>query len=208
MTDPDHLVIALDDEPTVLTSLQRLLSGHGHPLRTHLTADDFFAAGLPAVPACLLLDHQLGNDVTGLDVHAEMKRRHWDIPTIFLTAHWDVPLVVSAMRKGADGFLTKPYDPDELLKEISRALDHARSLAKEGGKLSALQTRAATLTPRERQVVDLVAQGLLNKEIADHLKLALITVKVHRGRAMRKLGAGNAAELGRIAAKAGIFKPQ
>ena len=112
------------------------------------------------------------------------------------------------MREGADGFLTKPYDPDELLKEISRALDHARSLAKDGGKRSALQTRAATLTPRERQVVDLVAQGLLNKEIADHLNLALITIKVHRGRAMRKLGAGNAAELGRIAAKAGIFKPQ
>lgn len=205
MNELDHLVIALDDDPAVLRSLEHLLSSHGHPLRTHLDAEDFFAAGPPKVPACLLLDHQLGNGVTGVDVHAEMKKRDWDLPTIFLTAHWDVQLVVRAMREGADGFLAKPYEPADLLKEITRALAHARSLSKQGEKSAELLARAATLTPREREVVTLVVEGMLNKEIADRMDRALVTIKLHRSRAMHKLGAGNAAELAQLAIKAGII---
>jgi FixJ family two-component response regulator len=204
MKKPSHLVIALDDDPAVLTSLENLLAAHGHPVRTHTNPGDLIRAGRPEVPACLLLDHQLADGMTGADVHADLQRRGWDIPTIFLTAHWSVQSVVNAMRAGADGFLTKPYDPGELLEEIASALDHARTLMQTNSKISDLRTRAATLTPRERSIVLLVTQGLRNREIASQLGLALVTIKVHRGRAMRKLGAGNPAQLAHLAAMAGL----
>jgi FixJ family two-component response regulator len=108
------------------------------------------------------------------------------------------------MRAGADGFLTKPYDPGELLKEIASALDNARTLMRTNSKIADLRARAATLTPRERSIVLFVTEGLLNKEIASRLGLALVTVKVYRGRAMRKLGAGNPAQLAHLAAMAGL----
>ena len=208
MNDGKYLVLALDDEPAVLTSLGRLLTVRGHPVRLHADPEDLFRAGPPAVPACLLLDQQLGEGSTGVEVHAEMKRLGWDVPTIFLTAHWNVQLVVDAMRHGADGFLTKPYDPEELLREIAKALDRSRSLIRAGVKLADLRLRAESLTPRERSIVTLVIGGLLNKEIADRLKLAVVTIKVHRGRAMCKLGAGNPAELVKLATMAGIVEDE
>ena len=207
MTSPDHLVIALDDDPSILSSLQLLLADHGHPLRTHGSSEDFFCAAPPEVPACLLLEQQLGGGVRGTDVFTEMHRRGWNLPTIFLTAHGNIPLVVEAMRAGADGFLSKPYDPGQLLGEIDRALDRSRSLADEHRKLHDLQERAATPTRREREILGMVVDGNLNKEIADLLGIALITVKIHRGRVMHKLGAGNPAELGRLAIQAGIVGP-
>jgi len=207
MSTADHLVIALDDNPSVLDSLDKLLSAHGHPVRKHANRDDFLRAGLPEVPACLLLDYQLEDGISGTDVYKEMNCRGWNLPTIFLTGHGSVPLVVQAMREGADGFLTKPYDPQELLEEVERALEHARTLAETRAKESQLLARAAKLTAREREIVVLVVEGCLNKEIADRLDLALVTVKVHRSRAMHKLGAGNPAELAQLAIQAGIVKP-
>ena len=206
MTSPDHLVIALDNDQSILTSLERLLSAHGHPLRTHDNPTDFFRAGMPGVPACLLLDQQLDDGATGTRVHTEMHRRGWNLPTIFLTAHGSIPMAVESIRAGADGFLSKPYKPDDLLREIDRALDHSRSLAAKHRKHKNLLARAATLTRREREVAGLVVKGHINKEIADLLGLALVTIKVHRGRAMHKLGAGNPAELGQLAIQAGIIK--
>ena len=206
MNRPDHLVIALDDDPAVLTSLKNLLTAHDHPVRLHSNPEDLIEAGMPDIPACLLLDHQLAGGVTGIDVHADLQKREWELPTIFLTAHWSVQSIVDAMRAGADGFLTKPYDPADLLKEISNALDSARVLLRTKSKIHELRARAASLTPRERSIVTLVTQGLLNKEIADQLDLALVTIKVYRGRAMRKLGAGNPAELAHLAAIAGLVE--
>ena len=209
MNDKKCLVIALDDERSILTSLERLLPEHGYPVRTHRDPDEFFRAGLPPdIPACLLLDQQLDNGVTGVEVHAEMQRRNWKLPTIFLTAHGNVPLVVRAMRAGADGFLTKPYEPEHLLLEINRAIAHSRSLLEEEEKLVSLCRKAASLTPREKEVVSLVVDGLINKEIADRLNLAQVTVKLHRGNAMRKFGAGNPAELCKLAIQSGLVKPQ
>jgi len=204
MSHADHLVIALDNERSILASLERLLAIHGHPVRTHENAEEFFSAGPPKVPACLLLDQQLDDGATGVEVHAEIQRRNWNLPTIFLTAYGNVPLVVETMRSGASGFLTKPYDPQQLLKEIDKALAHARSLHENDRKNADLLAKAATLTPREREVVVLVVAGLINKQIADRLDLAEVTVKLHRGRAMRKLGAGNPAELAQIAIRTGI----
>ena len=199
MEHGEHAVMVLDDDRSVLSSLDRLLSAHGYRVSIFGEAEDLFRSGPPAVPACLILDNQLNHGMTGLKVHSELQRRGWDIPTVFLTAHWNVQSVVNAMRAGADGFLTKPFDPEELIGAVAQALQRANE--RHDGKILAMSARArvATLTAREIEVVRLVVKGLINKEIADQLKLAVVTVKVHRGRAMRKLAAGSAAELARIA---------
>ena len=201
---PDHLVLILDDEPSVLESLTRLLTVHDYQVSPYTEPAELFLDGRPSVPSCLILDHHLGNGVTGVQVYEEMGKRGWDIPTVFLTAFWDIKLVVSAMRSGADGFLSKPFEPEELVVAVEQALQSAIDRHQDGMDADALRECAASLTPREREIVSLVVQGLLNKEIADKLELALVTIKVHRGRAMHKLGAGNPAELARIAALAGI----
>ena len=206
MTHADHMVLVLDDDQSILISLERLLQAHGYSVRVYSESEDFFRAGLPEVPACLLLDNQLGNGMTGVQVHAELYRRGWNLPTVFVTAHWNVQSVVNAMRAGADGFLTKPYNPAELLDAVALALHRAFIQQRDNLHTTTARTLAASLTTREREIVRLVVSGLLNKEIADQLNLALITVKVHRGRAMHKLGAGNPAELARIAALAGITR--
>lgn len=200
----DSVVMVLDDDTAILGGLNRLLTLHGYQVCLYSTADEFFTAGMPEIPACLILDNHLGDGMSGLEVHAEMQRIGWDVPTVFLTAHWNVQSVVNAMRAGADGFLTKPFDPAELLSEVAKALERARAMLQDGEFATAARAKAALLTEREREVVSLVVRGLLNKEIADQLDLALVTVKVHRGRAMQKLGAGNPAELARIASLAGL----
>ncbi len=205
MRDEDHVVLVLDDDRSMRQGLERLLTAHGYHVKLHTEPDELFVFGLPAVPACLLLDNQLGNGMTGLEVHAEMLRRGWFLPTVFLTAHWNVHSVVDAMRAGADGFLTKPFDPAELVREVSQALQRARDGHRESTMAADARARAASLTPREREIVRLVVAGHLNKEIADQMDLALVTVKVHRSRAMRKMGAGNPAELVHIAALAGMI---
>jgi len=195
----DHAVLVLDDDRFIRTGLERLLAAHGYKVRLHAEPDELFRDGMPQVPACLLLDNQLGEGITGVEVHEELLRRGWFIPTVFLTAHWNVQLVVNAIRAGADGFLTKPFDPTELVDAVALALKRSRSNRQAEFAAAEARARVASLTPRERDIVRLVVEGLLNKEIADQLDLALITVKVHRGRAMRKLVAGNPAEMVHIA---------
>lgn len=203
MKPPAPTVVVLDDDSSVLRSLERLLATRGYQVRAHAKPDEFFRAGLPEGPACLLLDQNLG-DTKGTAVHAEMKRLGWDLATVFLTADGEVQTVVAAMRGGAVNYLTKPYDPVELLEVVAKCLERVKEEQQGKRELAELRCRAAMLTGREREVVALVAGGLLNKEIADRLNLAVVTVKVHRGRAMRKLGAGNPAELARIAEVAGL----
>ena len=203
--DKNHVILVLDDDLSMRSGLERLLTAHGYHVRLYSEPEDFFASGPPSVPACLLLDNQLGDGMTGLEVHAELLRRGWDMPTVFLTAHWNVQSVVDAMRAGADGFLTKPFDPAELINEVAHALQRARTRHQGSSLVADARARAETLTPREREIVRLVVAGNLNKEIAHQLHLALVTVKVHRARAMRKMGAGNPAELAHIAALAGMI---
>jgi FixJ family two-component response regulator len=204
VTPENQTVLLLDDDSSIRSSLEKLLSANGYKVRSHSEPDGLFAAGPPQGTACLLLDHQLGNGVTGVQVHQRMLERGWDLPTIFLTAHWNVHSVVSAMRAGADGFLAKPFDPVELVKAVEGALQRACDRLRNSQRVAEARARMATLTPREREIVGLVTTGLLNKEIADQLDLALVTVKVHRSRAMQKLSAGNPAELARIATLAAM----
>ncbi|KAB2642538.1 MAG: response regulator transcription factor [Verrucomicrobia bacterium] len=200
----DHAVLVLDDDRFIRAGLERLLAAHGYKVRLHAEPDELFRNGMPQVPACLLLDNQLGDGMTGVEVHEELLRRGWFIPTVFLTAHWNVQFVVNAIRAGADGFLTKPFDPTELVDAVALALQRSRSNRQGEFAAAEARVRVASLTPRERDIVRLVVEGLLNKEIADQLDLALITVKVHRGRAMHKLAAGNPAEMVHIAGLGGI----
>jgi FixJ family two-component response regulator len=200
------IVLILDDDPALVASVEQLLIGQGLRVRAHTDAEDFFLAGLPPAPACLLLDNQLGTGLSGVQVHEEILRRGWFIPTVFLTGSWDLQMVVKVMRTGADGFLAKPFDPRDLLKEVTEALQRARAGFQNGFKAADARARAATLTQREHDIVALVAEGLRNKEIAAELNLAEITVKVHRARAMEKLNAGNPADLAHLAALAGITR--
>ena len=129
-----------------------------------------------------------------------MRERGWIMPTIYLTAHWNTQSIVGAMRDGADDFITKPFEPEALIKAVTIALQRdsiRRELEDENYEIS---KRVATLTKRERYIVSMVVGGLLNKEVAAQLGLALVTIKIHRAYAMRKLGAGNAVDLARIAA--------
>ena len=180
------------------------LPAHGYSVRLHSDPDDLINGGPPSVPACLVLENQFSNGMTGLRIHSELRSRGWEVPTVFLTANWNVRSVVTAMRAGADGFLTKPLDPGELLDAVSHAMHRSLTIRRNGSMADEARARAALLTPREREVVRMVVSGLLNKEIADQLGLALVTVKVHRGQAMQKLNVGNPVELARVAMLAGL----
>lgn len=206
MNSADHVVMVLDDDGSILRGLERLLTAHGYRVRLFSKSEDFFKAGVPQIPACLILDNQLNDGMTGLQVHKEMQRRGWDIPTLFLTAHWDAQSIVTAIRAGADDFLTKPFEPAELVRAVAQALQRSREIKQNGSLAADVRAKAESLSPRECEIVRLVVAGHINKEIADILNLALVTVKVHRGRAMKKMGAGNPAELARIAALAGLVR--
>ena len=204
VTARDHLVLVLDGDHTCLRGLKRLLGANGYCVSLHTEPEDFFRVGMPSVPSCLLLDSELGDKMSGVEVFAEIQRRNWNLPTVFVTANWSVQSVVEAMRSGADDFLVKPYNAADLLAAVERALQRSRSQQRHGLEAATARARATTLTHRECEIVRLVAAGSLNKEIADLLNIALITVKIHRSRAMQKLGAGNAAELVRLSALAGL----
>ncbi len=193
------VVLILDDDPSVCRSLARLLGVNGY--QTQIVADASELLSKPPVkkPACLILDLKLGK-IDGLDLLRQIADKGHDHPIIVLTAYGSVSTAVEAMRLGADDFLEKPYEPDTLLASVSRALERSRQEASARSELSKLRARAARLTPRERQVIELVTRGMLNKEIADQLGLAEITVKIHRGRAMRRIGAHNAVQLAQLAA--------
>ena len=194
----ESMVLVLDDDRLVRTDLERLLKTHGFGVRLHAEPQELLRHGLPTVPACLLLDNRLDKAMTGVDVHEELLRRDWSIPTVFVAADWNVPMVVNAMRAGADGFLTKPFNPAEVVDTVASALQRSSAKQQQGTSVVAARLKLASLTPREREIVRMVITGMLNKEIADALDLALITVKVHRSHAMKKLGVANPAGLARL----------
>lgn len=201
----EHTVVVLDDDPSILSGLDNLLTAYGYRVRLYLHKEAFFSGGMPPPPACLVLDNQLGNGMSGAQVHAEVQLRGWFLPTVFVTAHWNLQSVVHAMRTGADGFLTKPYDPAEMVTAVAQALRYSLNHQRASSLAAKARDRALALTAPECAIVRCVAAGLPNKEIAAQLGLSLDVVKARRGRAMRKMGAGNVAELARLAALAGII---
>jgi FixJ family two-component response regulator len=191
------IVYVVDDEKTVRRYVYRQVRAAGLRAETFPSVQAFLAHDVGAHPACLVLDVRLPGQ-SGLDLQATRGPRQRAIPIIFVTGRGNVPMSVRAMKEGAIDFLQKPVDAAELLACIDRALAKSREALAADSERGIFERRLATLTPRERQVLDLVVQGLLNKQIAGTLGAAEKTIKVHRGRVTRKMKAESVAQLVRI----------
>jgi FixJ family two-component response regulator len=192
------LIHVVDDDESLRTALMRLLTAAGFEVKGYKSTGDFLLQPPPDHPGCVLLDVRMPGP-SGLDLQAALQGKGIDLPVVFLTGHADVTSSVRAMKAGAIDFLTKPVKREVLLDAIGRALalDSARRSARD--EAVQLRTLFASLTPRERQVFDRVVSGKLNKQIAGDLGIAERTVKAERAQVMVKLGAGSAAELGKLA---------
>ncbi len=197
MSGADPIVFVVDDDRAVRTSLEGLLRSVGQEVRTFESTAAFARAERPGGPACLVLDVRLP-DQSGLEFQRELGQTGRSLPIVFITGHGDVQMSVAAMKAGAVEFLTKPFRHQDLLDAVHRALSIDRKRLAQVAGLEELRSRFRKLTPREREVMELVVAGKLNKQIAGDLSLSEITVKVHRGQVMRKMGAGNLPDLVRI----------
>jgi FixJ family two-component response regulator len=200
------LVFVVDDDDSVRHSLGFLIAKAGWRPELFASASEFLASPRPPSPSCLVLDVGLP-DLNGLELQQRIAGDGGDIPIIFITARGDIPMTVRAMKAGALEFLTKPFKPAVLLSAIQSALERNRACLQEEANLQVLRDRYQALRPREREVMALVVLGKLNKQVAGELHLSEITVKQHRGRVMRKMGARSLPELVTMAARLGLETP-
>jgi FixJ family two-component response regulator len=200
MKEPDPIVFVIDDDRMIRDGLQSLIKSVGLRVETFASAQDFLAAKLPDAPACLVLDVRMPG-LSGLDLQLKLTEGAVTIPIIFITGHGDIPMSVRAMKEGAHEFLTKPVRGQDLLDAIQKAIASDRERRKERLELNEIRSRFSTLTPREKEVLDLVVAGLLNKQIADQLGMSELTVKTHRAHVMEKTQAESLAHLVRLSEK-------
>jgi FixJ family two-component response regulator len=196
-------VLVVDDDPSVRDALDSLFRSVGLHVAAFAAARDLLQARLPAGASCLVLDVRMPG-LSGLDFQAEMARADIRLPVIFMTGHGDIPMSVKAMKAGAVDFLTKPFRDQDMLDAVAAALERDRQRRDGEQAQSSLRALFDGLTPREREVMTSVAAGLMNKQIAAELGLSEITVKIHRGHVMRKMGARSLADLVRMAEALGI----
>lgn len=197
------LVYIVDDDPSVCRALALLLESHGFKVKTFTRSADFLAHSHPKVPSCLLLDFQLP-DINGLVLQDVMAERELAISIIFITGHGDIPMSVRAMKAGAIDFLSKPFTDEKLLAAVRQAIAKNKIQIKEQAEIRKIKRRVDSLSPRELEVFQLVAKGLLSKQIAYKWGISLQTVKVHRARVMQKMQAKTVTELIRFAQMCGI----
>lgn len=203
MSDPAPTVYLVDDDTSVLRGLGRLLAAAGMKVAAFDSPRDFLEAFDPAAPGCLVLDVEMP-ELSGPDLQQALAAKSSSLPIVFLTGHGDIPMSVQAMKRGAADFLTKPVDDEALLAAIRNAFEKNRALRKVREELAQIEQRLAALTSREREVLEGVVAGRLNKQIAAELGTVEKTIKVHRAHVMQKMGARTLADLVRLAGRAGI----
>jgi FixJ family two-component response regulator len=198
------LVLVVDDDASVRKSLARLVATAGYEVEAFASAREFLARPLSEGPCCLVLDVRMPG-LTGLALQEALVTAGHRLSIVFITGYGDVPTTVKAMKGGALDVLTKPVNDRVLLSAIERAVTRARQRWREHAKITEIQDRIKTLTPREAEVFALVVTGMLNKQIAADLGVSEKMVKVHRGRVMQKMRAGSLAELVRLADQGGVI---
>ncbi len=203
---PPSQVIVVDDEASVRASLDSLFRSIG--LRTTLCASpaELLQTQIPDVPGCIVLDVRLPG-ISGLDFQDQLVRQGIDLPIVFITGHGDIPMTVRAMKAGAVDFLSKPFREQDMLDAVSAAIERDTQRRSRDAAMDGLRARYETLTPREREVMAHVVSGLMNKQVAGLIGLSEITVKIHRGHVMRKMGVRSLADLVRHAEALGISAP-
>jgi RNA polymerase sigma factor (sigma-70 family) len=207
MSEKDGLVFVVDDDAAMRRSLEDLIRSVGLAAEAFPSAQEFLHRKRPDVPGCLVLDVRLPG-LSGLDLQKRMMEAGLELPIVFISGHGDIPMTVKAMKAGAVEFLTKPFRDQDLLDAIQQALERDRKAREQRMELDALRRRVDSLTPRERDVLNLVVAGLLNKQIAGKLGTSEATVKIHRHRVMEKMGANSLAELVRMSDRLEIPSPK
>lgn len=202
MTAADAMVFVVDDDVGMRESLKSLIRSVGLRVETFASAQDFLRSTRPEVPGCLVLDVRLPG-LSGLDLQKRMAEVELEIPIVFISGHGDIPMSVRAMKAGAIEFLTKPFRDQDLLDAVQQAIERDRNAREQRAEIAELRSRYRRLTPREREVMALVATGLLNKQIAGELGTSEASVKVHRQHVMEKMQAGSLAALVRMADRVG-----
>jgi FixJ family two-component response regulator len=197
MPESPSLVYVVDDDESVRVAVCNLLESVGLRSEGFESTERFISTTRPEVPSCLVLDVRLPG-MSGMEFHEFLNKAAIQIPIIFITAHGDIPMVRRAMKAGAVEFLTKPFQKNDLLAAIRQSLDRDRARREEQTGMADLQSRFALLTSREREVMELVASGLLNKQVAAQLGLSEVTVKLHRRHIMEKMQATSLADLVRM----------
>ena len=204
MDDQPATCFVVDDDASVRQSLSFLIESIGYRVETFDCADAFLARESHGGIGCIISDIKMPG-MNGLALQDIVERGNSPLPIIFITGHGDLPMGVAAMKKGAVDFLAKPFDEEDLIAAIEAAMDKCRKVQEASAMVASAQRRLETLSAREREVLRHVIAGRLNKQIAHNLGIAEQTVKIHRGRIMKKLAVGSLAELVRLAQTAGIL---